>query len=130
MCFPDTSFFPASSPHGEMKPWALLTSIAKPKAAPGEKASCPLLRGTSWDAGGRAGAGGLQEAVFFFFYCICLWLMLSTDSVNFSGIAAAPLLSASCCPHGEGLELALFPYHQLVCDCPLQAELLLTSSQH
>lgn len=34
--------------------------------------------------------------------------------VNFSGIAAAPLLSPSCCPHREGLELALFPYHQLV----------------
>lgn len=50
--------------------------------------------------------------------------------VNFSGVAAAPLLSPSCRPRGEGLELALFPYHQLVYDCSFHAELLLTSSQH
>lgn len=82
MCFPDTSLFPASPPRAEMKPWPLLTSIARAQSGSGgRRHRVPCCEGPAGTPVVALSPEGCERQ--YFTYCICVWFIPSTDMCKF-----------------------------------------------
>lgn len=102
VCFLDTSLFPASFPRGEMKPWALPTSIARAQSGPwGRRCRVPCCEGPAVTLVVVLSQEGCERQCFI--YSISYGSYRLQIGVNFSGIAAAHSLPTSCNSQGEGL---------------------------
>lgn len=82
VCFPDTSLSSTSSPRGEMKPWALLTSIARAwSGSEGRRHRVPCCEGPPGTLVVALSLEGFERQ--YFIYRICLWLIPFTERCKF-----------------------------------------------